>query len=393
MTRRARWLVGRRVVIVLKWAGLGGAERQALLLARHLAEVEGAIVEVRALNNAEGRARELFLEAGIPWVARRGRWRGSPPRTFARLARAAGFLRDARPDVLLPYCEVPNVVCGLVWRTTGARTCVWNQRDRLPFTLGDRLARRALRGTPVIVSNSEHGAEFIACHGAPRERIRVIPNGVDLPPATATRSEWRRMLGVDESDLVVSSLSHLYAHKDHETLLAAWQRALARADGNRSSFMLVLAGRPEGRQGVLTALARDLGVDDRVRFVGDVEDVAGLLEASDLSVLSSPAEGCSNAVLESMAAGLPVVGTDVPGIRDALGEDQGEFLVPIGDADALAAALSRLCEDGALRRAVGERNATRQRMIYGSRTVLDDTVTAIVDGLEPNQASRRGRLR
>jgi glycosyltransferase involved in cell wall biosynthesis len=119
-----------------------------------------------------------------------------------------------------------------------------------------------------------------------------------------------------------------------------------------------------------------------VRFVGDVDDVAGLLRASDLSVLSSPAEGCSNAVLESMAAGLPVVGTDVPGIRDALGEDQGELLVPIGDADALGAALSRLSEDGALRRAVGERNAERQRALYGSERMLEDTVSAIVDGLD-----------
>jgi glycosyltransferase involved in cell wall biosynthesis len=377
-------LEGLRVVVVLKWAGLGGAERQALLLARHLKEVVGAVVEVRALNDAEGRARELFRQSGIPWVARRGRWRGSPPRTLARLARAAAFLRSARPDVLLPYCDVPNVVCGLVWRSTGARICVWNQRDTLRFTLGERLVRRALRSTPVILSNSEHGAGFVAAHGAARERVRVIPNGVDLPPATATRAEWRRALAVDDSQLVVLSLSHFYERKDHETLLAAWQRALARADGNRASLVLVLAGRPEGRREVLEALARDLGVADRVRFAGDVEDVAGLLQASDLSVLSSPdlgAEGCSNAILESMAAGLPVVGTDVPGVRDALGTDQREFLVPIGDADALAEALSRLCEDGALRRAVGERNAERQRRFYGSERMLDETVSAIAGGL------------
>ena len=384
MRTRTGRLEGKRVVIVLKWAGLGGAERQALLLARHLVEVEGAVVEVRALNDADGRARELFREAGIPWVARRGRWRGGLPTTFARLARAAVFLRGAKPDVLLPYCDVPNVVCGLVWRSTGARTCVWNQRDTLRFTLGERLARRALRSTPVILSNSEHGAGFVAAHGAPRERIRVIPNGVDLPPAAATRADWRRALAVGESDLVVTSLAHFYARKDHETLLAAWQRALARADGNRASLVLVLAGRPEGRREMLEALARDLGVADRVRFAGDVDDVSGLLRASDLSVLSSPvegAEGCSNAILESMAAGLPVVGSDVPGVRDALGENQREFLVPTGDADALAAAVSRLCEDSALRRAVGERNAKRQRRIYGSERMLEGTVSAIVGGL------------
>jgi len=89
-------LAGVRVVIVLKWPGLGGAERQALVLARHLQEAEGATVEVQALNDADGRAVAAFREAGIAWHARRGRWRGGRPRTIARLVLAATRLRRAR---------------------------------------------------------------------------------------------------------------------------------------------------------------------------------------------------------------------------------------------------------------------------------------------------------
>ena len=375
-------LAGVRVVIVLKWPGLGGAERQALVLARHLQEAEGATVEVQALNDADGRAVAAFREAGIPWHARRGRWRGSRPRTVARLVLAATRLRRTRPDVLLPYCDVPNAVCGLLWRHVGARTCVWNQRETLPFTLEEVFVRRAIAATPVLVSNSEHGADFLAERGARRDRVRVIPNGVELAPARAGAGEWRRRLGASNGDVVVTSVAHLYARKDHATLLAAWRRLLEQANGTRERLTLVLAGRPEGRRELLEAAARDLRVHDRVRFVGDVDDVAGLLAASDVGVLSSPAEGCSNAVLEKMAAGLPVIGTDVPGIRDVVGAEAWPFLVPAGDADALGAALGRLCADPALRKRAGRQNEARQRALFGRERMLEDSVAAIVDGLE-----------
>jgi glycosyltransferase involved in cell wall biosynthesis len=375
-------LAGVRVAIVLKWPGLGGAERQALLLARHLRDVEGATVEVQALTDADGRAAVAFREAGIRWRGRRGRWRGSKPRTVARLARAAAALRRARPDVLLPYCDVPNVVCGLVWRYAGARTCVWSQRDTLPFTLDEAFVRRALRGSPVIVSNSEHGADFLESHGALRERIRVIPNGVGLAPARASRLDWRRRLGATNGDVVVTSVAHFYTRKDHVTLLEAWRRVLEGADVSRDRLTLVLAGRPEGRRELLEGLARDLGVDDRVRFAGDVEDVAGLLAASDVGVLStSPAEGCSNAVLEKMAAGLPVVASDIAGVREVVGRDAGQLLVPPRDVDALASALAGLCADPALRVRVGRSNEVRQRTLFDRERMLDDSVAAILDGL------------
>jgi glycosyltransferase involved in cell wall biosynthesis len=116
--------------------------------------------------------------------------------------------------------------------------------------------------------------------------------------------------------------------------------------------------------------------------VGDVDDVAGLLGASDVGVLSStPLEGCPNAVIESMAAGLPVVGTDIPGVREALGDEGRPFLVAAEDPDAFGAALSRLCSDPALRGRLGRLNEERQREVYATDRMLEDSVTAILDGL------------
>lgn len=389
---RPRRLEGIRIAIVLKWAGFGGAERQALLVARHLREVEGAVVEVQALTSATARATAMFREAGIPWHGRPGRWRGSAPRTVLRLARAAAFLRRARPDVLLPYCDVPNVVCGLTWHAAGAQTCVWNQRDTLPFHLGERFVRTAIALTPVISSNSEHGADLLVARGAPRERIRVIANGVSLAPPRMSRAEWRGRLGVGADDVVVTSIAHLYPRKDHETLLAAWSQACASGRIDRASTMLVLAGRSEGRRDLLETLARSLEIDDRVRFLGDVGDVAGLLDASDVGVLSSASgEGCPNGALEAMRAALPFVGTDLPGIREALGESAQPFLVPCGDTEALAAVLGRLCADPGLRAREGATNAVRARVAFGEQRMLDQTVTTILDGLELGRMTWQGR--
>lgn len=382
-----RRLDGVRVDFVLNWPDLGGSELQALLLARHLTEVEGAEVEVQALTDRDGRAAERFRELDIPWRGCRANWERGTARTMGTLARIALRLRRSRPDVLLPYCELPNVACGLVWRSTGASTCIWNQRDTLPFTLGDRLVHRAIRSTPTIVSNSCHGAEHLATlWGAPRDRLHVVGNGVALRAAHTSRAEWRARLGTDDADVVVCALAHFYERKDHGTLLRAWRVANDRLEG-RSAGVLVLAGRFEGRRDALEALARNLGIDRSVRFLGEVYDVAGLLGASDAGVLSSPTEGCPNALLECMAAGLPVAGTDVPGIREAVGDHGLQLLARGGDAEGLGEALTRLALDRELRETLGTLNRERARRQFGVERMLDESVALILRGLQRPDAS------
>jgi glycosyltransferase involved in cell wall biosynthesis len=374
---------------VLNWPVLGGSERQALQLARHLAQVEDAEVEVRALTADDGRAVQLFRAEGIPWEGRRVRLRRGKVRTLATLAGIALDLRRSRPDVLLPYCGLPNVACGLVWRYTGATTCIWNQRDVLPFTLGDGLARRAVRNTPVLVSNSHHGATHLADElSVPDGRVSVIPNGVELPPARASRAEWRARLGAYDHDFVVCALAHFHERKDHVTLVRAWRASATRLAEEGASGLLVLAGRNDGRRESVAALVRELDLERSVRFTGDVDDVAGLLGSVDAVVLSSPAEGCPNAVLECMAAGLPVAGTDVAGVREAVGEDGLAFLAPAGDADALGAVLVRLAREPELRQGLGARYRERVRMHFGVDRMLDEHVTLILTALRDRKTPR-----
>ena len=104
-----------------------------------------------------GLAAELCEEYGIRWRTVPTPWGKGYFRLLKNLARFAWTLRQARPDALLPYTSLPNVACGLVWRWTGAKVCVWNQRDEGMKRLGKRAERWAVRQTPCFVSNSASG--------------------------------------------------------------------------------------------------------------------------------------------------------------------------------------------------------------------------------------------
>jgi glycosyltransferase involved in cell wall biosynthesis len=115
----------------------------------------------------------------------------------------------------------------------------------------------------------------------------------------------------------------------------------------------VLAGAYRDRHQALVDQVRALSLDGLVHFLGEVSDVSGLLRATDLAVFSSSAEGLPNAVLEAMAAGLAVAGTDYPGIREALGPSGSQLLAPAGDAGGLAERIVTAALDAALRHRLG----------------------------------------
>jgi glycosyltransferase involved in cell wall biosynthesis len=151
----------------------------------------------------------------------------------------------------------------------------------------------------------------------------VVYNGVQLPEPELSRSEWRCKLNIKERDAVVVMLANFREDKGHELLLQAWQQVVK---GAKHTPVLVLAGAHQQNYENIQQLTCQLDLDSCVRFPGHVQDVSGLLRASDIGVLVSPAEGLPNAVLEYMAAGLPVSASDVAGVREALGaETAGVF--------------------------------------------------------------------
>jgi glycosyltransferase involved in cell wall biosynthesis len=356
---------GRRIIFVLGNLELGGAERQALILARYLSEQ--AAVEVWGFNKS-GPVADLCEQYGI-------RWRVEPvdASRLQSIRRVAWLLRAADPDVLLPYTWLPNVVCGFVWKWTGARLCVWNQRDEGLFLPKTTWERWAVERTPRFVANSQAGARFLVEKlRVDAAKVRVVHNGVEPSTPQMDRDEWRKRLEIDDASFVACMIGNLHTNKEHETLLRAWRTVMTSLE---RKGVLVLAGRHDGAYESLIALTRQLGIEGGVRFAGYVSDVAGLLSAVDVGVFSSRSEGCPNGVLECMAAGLAVVATDIDGVREVIGAS--EFLTPVGDAEAMARAILKLAADPALCARVGAANKKRISEKHDARRMCEELVEVI----------------
>jgi glycosyltransferase involved in cell wall biosynthesis len=198
----------------------------------------------------------------------------------------------------------------------------------------------------ICVSEREHarGIEAGACATA---RAYVIPNAVDTE-RFGPGSDMR-----DAATVEVVSVGRLAAPKDFSTLVAAV------GELPRGMVTLRIVGDGPARTSLEDLVAR-LGLADCVRFDGTVSDIAPILAESDIFVLSSRSEGMPMSVLEAMATGLPVVATDVGGLRELVDDENGR-IVPPGDRVAMAAMIAELAADGSLRRRLGA--AGRQRAV------------------------------
>ena len=369
-------LLGRRVIFVFGSLELGGAERQALILARHLVEHEQATVEVWGFNQS-GPVAEICEQHGIRWRVVPYPFEAGHLTRFGSLVKLALMLRKARPDVLLPYTLVPNVACVLAWKWTGARLCVWNQRDEGLVPVKSWWERAAVRRASQFISNSTAGERYLTSKlEVSPAKVHVVPNGIEDVRPKLDRRAWREQLDIDDTSFVACMVANLHFNKDHQTLLREWSTVMVSMQKQKRSAVLVLAGRHDNAYQSLVAVTYELGIARDVRFAGHVDDVAGLLGAADIGVFSSVSEGCPNGVLECMSAGLAVVGTNIEGIRQVLGPTGADFLAADEPGD-LARIILRLASDPELRSRVGAENRRRAREHYNSRRMCEDTIALL----------------
>ena len=380
-------LSGARALFVLGTLEIGGTERQALLLARYLKEERSVEVRVLGVGRKPGRLASLCEESGIPWRCLPLPWPEGRLGKLKDLVSLARGLRRERPDVILAFNWLPNVACGLTWRVSGARLGVWNQRDGGCGLNAGLMQRTAVRWSSGFMSNSVHARRFLSeTYGLRPGKIAVIPNAIALP-RLAGKGSRRELLGIGGEAFVACMVANLHQLKDHTTILRAWKTVcdLSRAEG--VSPLLLLAGRDDGEGMRLKAEAFDLELGDAVRFLGFVDDVAGLYAAADLCVHGTKTEGCPNAVLEAMATGLPVAASDVPGVREAVGPEGYRFLCPPGDASALAERILELLRAPRLRAEAGAAMRRRVETEHDPRAVCAKAAAYVEELLAEADAS------
>jgi len=374
-------LRGKHILLVFCSLELGGAERQGLHLARYLKNL-GCDVRVWGTLIGSGLVASQCEAAGIPWAVHRFLW---PCRKSSLLRDGWRMLRDLwreRPDVILTYTTFPNVGCGLVWRWSPAKVCIWSQRD-IHGLQGDAVERFAYRRVSAVICNASHEVDYLhRILGSTPASVSVVYNGTELAPCRKTRAEWRTDLGIADDAVVVTMVANFRQEKEHPVLLNAWRMVQAAVPKGQTPPRLLLAGAPQNSYESVYQLASDLSLLNTVSFPGQVKDISGLLAASDIGVLVSKYEGLSNVVIEYMASGLPVVATDLPGTREALGEELRQPFCSTGDFDDLAARLLTLIDNPALRKELGERNRHRAAENFSVEVMCQKTADVITGFLK-----------
>ena len=291
--------------------------------------------------------------------------------TLRQQVRLAGYLRRNRIDIVHSYNFYAN--CFVVPAARLARTpvIVASIRDTGAFLTPRqrRVQRMVCRLADVVLVNAEAVRQWLAGEGFSLDNVVVIRNGIDLAQFGRPRSGTgvRRALGLSGSGPVIAMLARVTPLKGVEYFLEAAAtvatvfpdaRFLVVGDANVIQDTTIAPN--SAYRNELEDHVRRLGLEGRVVFTGFRLDVPELLSEVSVSVLPSLSEGLSNAVLESMAAGVPVVATRIGGTPEAIADGVSGLLVPPRDSAALAGAMLRILEDRELAARLGR--AARRRV-------------------------------
>jgi len=335
-----------RILHVVGSLAVGGAEQLTARLLDGFKQLGHDVAAVSLFDTQNSHLERFLKQQEIPIHHLRKRI-GFDPRALTGLGQV---IRQFQPDIVhshgyvLAYTLVVATLAGVPGQVhTIHNVAGWD----MPWWGRPILSLAALIGVAPVAVSAEVAR---TTRSANRIEALVIPNGIPVESyrtAGRNRKAWRTENGFDQDDLLVVSVARLSPQKHHSLLL----RAFARLPQNQSTQLILVGDGP--LKGALQREADALGIRGQVRFLGIREDVPDILAASDIFALSSDAEGNPLALMEAMAAGLPVVATAVGGVRELLTHGRDGFVVQPRNTDSLAAALSRLIGSPEQRQSMG----------------------------------------
>jgi len=373
------------LAVVLRAFAGGGAQRDMILLCNALA-AKGLRIVILALHT-EGPLRGL-LDPAIGVVAIPGRQLRYAVPSLRR------EIRDTAPAVVISS-EAGLNLCALVavrtlprqsrpklvLREVGSPSVAQRHDPYLQNRIAYRILRRVYGYADRIVTLTEGARRDLAKNFAvPDELISVMLTNAVVPPAAANRiAQWDGEAG-RERDLIVC-VGRLSPEKDQRTLIRAVSILPA-----AQPWRLTIVG--DGLEHpALEALARDLGIANRIIFAGEVADPFGFMMRARVAVCASIYEGLGNAIIEALACGTPVVSTDCPyGPSEILQGGRYGTLTPVGDASAMAAAIAEALN------AAPDRAALMARALHYTAARAAERFLEIIGELQPLPETASGPL-
>ena len=340
---------------------IGGAERHLLQITPEL-QIRGIRLCIYCMSRLDALAPQ-FKAKNITVVAPPlGNLKNASPRILRpiffllSLCKLWWVLRQMKPAICHFFLPEAYVFGAPIARLAGCKTLLMSRRS-LNFYHKHRpiiafMERRLHTYMKALIGNSLAVMRQLHVEGAAPEHTHIIYNGYSRPKVSR-KEEYAKLknhLGIPDDALILTVVANFIPYKGHADLIDAL-RGIKNSMPN--NWRLLLVGRDDGLGKFLHTKIHEYDLSDNILFLGARNDTAKIFAASDIALLCSHEEGFSNAIIEAMAAGLPVIATDVGGNPEAIIDNLTGLLVKPFDTEQLGKAILKLTRDSALRKELG----------------------------------------
>ncbi len=340
------------VLRVVSNLGTGGVQRRLVSLIPYINKEK---FNISVCSFKDGPLKKILTEAGYKVFIVPRKFKFDP----ICIIRLIHIMKSEKIQIVHTHTHKPNTTARIAAILAGIPIIIANEHnvDEWKNAFQKLIDRFLSRSTDRIIVVSKGVQKFCQSTGIPSCKFHLIYNGIELDKFNnkKLRDKKRKELGIDENTCVIGTVGRIHPQKGHEFLIDVVEKLLT----EHESLLFLIIGEGYLKEELILKV-KSLNLSENFRFLGEREDIPQLLSCMDIFVLPSLREGFPNTILEAMASSLPVVATDVGGVRELIIQDETGFIVPPANLTALYEGLSKLIQDKDLRYKMG--NAGYERV-------------------------------